>query len=66
MYRMAAARRRGWVNARTVRGLLDAAAVSAQSGRLSAASSALDRETLSLLNAEDVAAAFAGKWPPTS
>lgn len=65
MYRMAAARRRGWVNARTVRGLLDAA-VSAQSGRLSAASSALDRETLSLLNAEDVAAAFAGKWPPTS
>ena len=62
MYRVAAARPPGWANARSVRGLLDAAA-SAQAGRLSGASAALDREALSLLTTEDITAAFAAKWP---
>jgi hypothetical protein len=61
MYRVAATRPPGWANARSVRGLLDAAA-SAQAGRLSGAA-ALDRDTLSLLTAEDITEAFAAKWP---
>jgi hypothetical protein len=61
MHRLAAARLRGWANARSVRALLDAA-VDAQAVRLSGAA-ALDRETLSLLTTEDITAAFAAKWP---
>jgi SpoVK/Ycf46/Vps4 family AAA+-type ATPase len=61
MHRLAGARPRGWANARSVRVLLDAA-VDAQAVRLSGAA-ALDRDTLSLLTAEDITAAFAAKWP---
>jgi SpoVK/Ycf46/Vps4 family AAA+-type ATPase len=61
MHRLAAARPSGWANARSVRGLLDAA-VNAQAVRLAGVST-LDHETLSLLTAEDLNTAFTAKWP---